>query len=95
MLAASPLLQTTGCNPRKFVELDLPAVTRRKARCIAAAPSLQAVLTSPAGEPASQLDHGEGNGVSVSAAAYAMRPCDIGDPAAVEAALLSAGIDFS
>lgn len=77
------------------MELDLPAVTRRKARCIAAAQSLQAVLAPPAGEAVSQVDHGEGNGVSVTAAAYALRPCDIGDPAAVDAALSSAGIDRS
>ena len=87
--------QATGCNPRKFVELDLPAVTRRKARCIAAAPLLKAALASSAGEEATQVDHGEGNGVSVTAAAYALCPCDIGDPAAVDAALTSAGIDRS
>ncbi|KAA0153000.1 hypothetical protein FNF29_03520 [Cafeteria roenbergensis] len=88
-------LAATGCNPRKFVELDLPAVTRRKARCIAAAPLLKAALASSTGEEATQVDHGEGNGVSVTAAAYALCPCDIGDPAAVDAALTSAGIDRS
>ena len=77
------------------MELDLPAVTRRKAHSIAAAPSLQAVLSDSGAAPAEQVDHGEGNGVSVSANAYALRPCDIGDPAAVDAALESAGIERS
>jgi len=89
------LAQGEGIRARLFVELDLEAVTARKAGAVAASAPLLTLLRAGGDASSVAISDAEGGGMRVTAPGYRLAPCDLSRSHAVLAALDEAGIDRS